>query len=341
MKNQLRLALPRLAQITPESIIAFALFDRNNRLLRSGKLPLKQLAAAVPAQHVQAILDPGDAIVATVHLPPLPAKRLDEAAQASVEPMALSDIADLCIAHGPRAVDGSVCIAWTQRRPLLEAWQQLADAGLKLAAIVPFALALPEGDPYPNQPLALPVDARWQTPLPRWSLARPEWRPASQSRRWRGAGLWAGAAAMLWLLGLHIYAAQLGSEARALQVSTEQAVRTAFPSITVIIDPIQQARTQRDMLRLARGAASQDDFMPLSLGAAKVLDFADGHVASLHYEKGKLTLILAEGYMPPSNEAALHQAAAVQSLTLEKDANTAHTWYFRRADTLAARETRQ
>lgn len=341
MKNQLRLALPPLAQITPESIMAFALFDRNNRLLRSGELPLKQLAQAVPVEHVQAILHPGDAIVVTIHLPPLPAKRLDAAVQASVEPMALSDIANLCIAHGPRAADGGICIAWTERRPLLEAWQQLGNAGLKLIAIVPFALALPEDDPHPDQPLAPPIDARWQAPLPHWSLAQPEWRPASQTRRWRGATLWAGAAAALWLLGLHIYAAQLGGEARTLQASTEQAVRTAFPSITVVIDPIQQARTQRDMLRLASGAANQDDFMPLSVGAAKVLDFADGHVASLHYEKGKLTLVLAEGYTPPSNEAALHQAAAVQSLALEKDTNNIHTWHFRRAEAQTVRETRQ
>jgi general secretion pathway protein L len=339
MKNRLRLALPPLAHITPESIMAFALFDRDNRLLRSSELPLEQLAQAVPVEHVQAILHPGDAIVVTVNLPPLHAKRLDAAVQASVEPMALSDIADLCIAYGPRAADGSVCVAWTERRALLKAWRQLGDAGLKLSAIVPFDLALPADDLHPGQPLALPVDARWQAPLPRWSLARPEWRPASQTHRWRGAALWAGAAALLWLLGLQIYAAQLRSEAHALHVSTEQAVLTAFPYITVIIDPVRQARAQRDMLRLAGGEASEDDFMPLSLGAAKVLDFADGHVASLHYEQGKLTLVLAEGYTPPSNEAALHQAAAAQSLTLEKDDSAANTWHFQRAGARAARET--
>lgn len=321
--------------------MAFALFDRNGVLLRSGELPLDQLAQAVNVEHVQAILHPGDAIVVTVNLPPLPVKRLSAAVQASVEPMALSDIADLCIAHGPRAADGSTLVAWTERRALLEAWQKLGDAGLKLAAIVPFELSLPGSDPQPNQPLALPVDARWQTPLPHWSFARPEWRPASQTHRWRSAALWAGGAALLWLLGLQIYAAQLRGEARTLQASTEQAVRTAFPSISVIIDSVQQARNQRDMLRLASGTASADDFMPLALGAAKVLNFADGHIASLLYKNEKLTLVLAEGYTPPADEAALHQAAAVQSLVLEKDDNAAHTWHFRRTSTQAIREVHQ
>lgn len=341
MKSRLRLALPPLGRITPESIMAFALFDRNGVLLRSGELPLDQLAQAVPVENVQAILYPGDAIVVTVNLPPLPAKRLNAAVQGSVEPMALSDIADLCIVHGPRAADGSTPTAWTERQKLLDAWQTLGNAGLRITAIVPFELSLPGSDPHPSQPLALPVNARWQAPLPHWSFARDEWRPASHTRRWRGAALWVGAAALLWLLGLQIHAAKLRGEARALQASTEDAVRAAFPSIPIIIDPVRQAQSQRDMLRLASGTASTDDFMPLALGAAKVLSFAEGHVASLRYKNGKLTLVLAEGYTPPTDEASLQQAAAVQSLVLEKDDKVAHTWHIQRASAPAIRETRQ
>jgi len=311
--------------------MAFALFDRGGDLLRSGELPLQELARTVPVDRVEAILHPHDAIVVTAQLPPLPARRLDAAVQGSVEPLTLGDVTELCIAHGPRAADGSVRIAWASRQALLDAWRCLADAGLRLAAIVPHALALPDGDPHPQQALALPVDARWRAPLPGWSLARPEWRPVSSTHRWRGAARWAGAAALLWLLGLNLYAAQLRGEAQAVQASTEQAVRRAFPSIGIVIDPVRQAQGARDRLRLADGAASEDDFMPLVLGAAGVLGFAAGHVASLHYEKGVLTLVLAEGYEPPANEAALHQAAAVRSLALQKDADAAHTWHVRRA----------
>jgi len=321
-------------------VLAFALFGRGGNLLRSGELPLEELARAVPVDHVEAILHPHDAIVVTAQLPPLPARRLEAAVRGSVEPLALSDTAELCIAHGPRAADGSVCIAWTGRHALLDAWRRLADAGLGLAAIVPHALALPADDPHPRQALALPVDARWRAPLPRWSLARPEWRPVSSTHRWRNAALWAGAAALLWLCGLNIYAAQLRGEARAVQASTEQAVRKAFPSMGILMDPVRQVQGVRDRLRLADGAAADDSFMPLVLGAADVLGFAAGHVASLRYEQGILTLVLAEGYEPPANEAALHQAAAVRSLALRKDDGAAHTWQVRRAGPPESRKER-
>lgn len=332
MKSRLRLALPPLNLVAPDAVVAFALHDRNGQLLRSGQLPLDQITQAMPVDQVQAILHPGDAIVVTLNLPPLPTKRLSAAVQSSVEPMALSDVSDLCIAHGPRAADGGVCVAWADRTTLLQAWRQLETLGLRVNALVPFSLAVPENDPYPDQALQLPADTRWQTPLPSWSLAKAEWRPVSKNKRWHSALLWSGAAVVLWLAGLQIYAAQLRSEASTLTASTEAAVRSSFPSISVILDPVKQARNQRDMLRQSSGEAIDGEFMPLALGAAQILAFAEGHVASLEYEKGNLTLVLTEGYTPPSNEAALHQAAAAQSLLLAKDDQAAHTWHIRQAD---------
>lgn len=330
MKNRLRLALPPLTQITTESVMTFALFNRGGQLLRSGELPLAELAQALPVDNVQAILHPDDAIVVTISLPPLQAKRLDAAVQASVEPMALSDISNLCIAYGPRTSNGDICVTWAERGALLRVWQLLSDAGINLVALVPQALALPKNDPHPELPLTLPIDTRWQAVLPSWSLARPQWRPAAKARRWRGAAWWTAAAALVWLVGLQVYAAQLRTQARQLQASTEQAIRTAFTSVSVIIDPVRQAQNERDKLRLANGVAGDDDFIPMAIAAAKILPFADGHVTALHYQNGQLSLVLAEGYTPPSNETALHQAAAVQSLILEKDDKSTHTWRIRR-----------
>lgn len=216
----------------------------------------------------------------------------------------------------------------------------LHEAGLKLDAIVPFELALPENDPRPDMPLALPADARWLAPLPAWSLARPEWRPARPAQRWRLPLIWAAAAVLLWVAGLNLYAAQLRNEAQALRAGAEQAVRTAFPAIAAVLDPLRQARGQRDMLRAAHGMAGHDDFMPLALDAARVLNFAAGHVSVLSYGEGRLTLVLAEGYVPPADETGLRQAAAAESLTLQKDAGQAHTWHVRRIDAPADREAR-
>ncbi len=110
----------------------------------------------------------------------------------------------------------------------------------------------------------------------------------------------------------------------------QASVLTSFPKIPVVIDPLRQAQTQRDALRLAGGAAADDDFMPLALAAAQVLVFAQSHVHSMRYEKGLLSLTLAEGYVPPANEAALAQSASAQQLLLQKDQTQPHVWHVRR-----------
>lgn len=338
MKNHLRIALPPLAQLNPEYPVAFALFNARGKLLKSGIEPVQQLAARTATRHAQAILHPGDAVVAEIHLPPLPTRKRAAAVQARVEPMTLSELDALCIAHGPLAADGSLPVAWADRHSLVNAWRILDAAGLKLDAIVPLELALPEEDPTPHAPLTLPVDHRWQAPIPGWSLAQPAWRPRGRMDHWRGALRWTGAAALLWLAGLQLYAAQLKGEVQAVQARQEQAVRAAFPSIGPVIAPLQQVRNQLDMLRLDHGIAGQDDFMLLALESAHVLHFAAGHVDALRYQDGQLTLTLAEGYVPPSDETALQRAATARSLTLHKNADSPHIWHISRAGTVVTTE---
>lgn len=330
MKNHLRLALPPLASLRPESTIAFALLDRNAAVLRSGELQLSQLSGAVPATGVQAILHPDDAVIVTLNVPALSGNRLDLAVQSLAESMALSDTEALCIIHGPRQENGSAIVAWTDREPLMRAWRLLAEAGLNIQQLTPLPLALPAQDSDRNRQLALPADARWCQPLPKWSFARPEWRPAADQRRWRGPLAWAAVAAAVWILGLNIYAAQRSAEARALTASTEQSVRRAFPELSVIIDPLRQAENARDALRLARGTSSNDDFIPLALAAARTLNGAEGRVARLVYDKGELQLGFNEGFTAPP-EASLGQAAATQGLDIRKDETLENTWIIRRA----------
>jgi len=330
MRQHLRVALPPLTTLTLDTSIAFVLIDREGHAARSGQLPLAELGAQAGPEPVHAVLHPDDAIVADITVPPVSSQRLDAAVISSIEPMTLSDVRELCVAHGPRAASGAVTVAWTARRPLEEAWSLLAGAGLDIAAFVPHSLALPADDPRPFQPLELPVQARWLAALPAWSLAREESRPASASGRWRRAIYWTSAAALVWIIGLNWYAAQLGKQVSTLQRDMQNAVLQAFPQIPVVIDPVRQAQNQRDALRLAQGTAADDDFMPLALATAQILDFAQGHVRGLRYENDVLTLTLAEGYAPPTNEAALAQAASVQQLLLEKDKTEAHVWHARR-----------
>src|SRR3546814_3230311 len=105
-----------------------------------------------------------------------------------------------------------------------------------------------------------PGSTRTDTLFPYTTL----FRSASASGRWRKAIYWSVAAAAVWLIGLNWYAAQLSHEVETLQKNMEQAVIQAFPQVPVVIDPLRQAQNQRDALRLAQGAAAEDDFMPRS-----------------------------------------------------------------------------
>jgi general secretion pathway protein L len=292
---------------------------------------LRDLAAQADAARVYAILHPEEAIVAGIKVPPVPAQRLDAAVAGTIEPMILSDVGEVCVAHGPRAADGEVTVAWTARRPLARAWAVLVEAGLNVVAFIPQALALPANDPRPGDPLALPAGSRWLAPLPAWSLARDELRPASARGRWRRPIYWACAAAAIWVAGLNGYAAQLDNQVHTLRHTVQASVKEAFPQISVVIDPVRQARNERDALRLAQGVAADDDFISLTSAAAQVLEFAQGHVRGMRYEDGVLSLMLAEGYSPPANEAVVAQSASARQLLIAKDETQPHVWHARRA----------
>src|SRR5690606_37198349 len=92
MKPQLRLALPPLASLTAATTILFVLLDRNGRVARSGEMSPAQLSAIAPSGRAHAILQPGEAVVATIDLPPLPARRRHAAVLGQIEPMVLDDL---------------------------------------------------------------------------------------------------------------------------------------------------------------------------------------------------------------------------------------------------------
>lgn len=330
MRQHLRVALPPLSQLVRDSILPFVQVDTQGGVARAGQVSLAELGGQSGSGPVYAILHPDDAIVASTTLPPVPARHLDAAVTASIEPMTLSDIDDLCVAHGPRAQDGTVTVAWTARRPLEDAWALLVAVGVNVVAFIPHTLAIPDTDPQPDHPLELPAGPRWLAPLPVWSLARSAARPPSTRSYWRRPVYWVAAAVVVWVVGLNVYAARLGHQVQALQHEMRLAVMQAFPQVQVVIDPVRQAQQQRDALRRLQGDAVDDDFVPLALAAANVLDFSEGRVRALHYTQGVLTLTLAEGYVPPANEAALAQSASVRQLKLEREDSKPHVWRVQR-----------
>ena len=322
MKNLLRIALPPLRTFGDDAPIAFALLGRDTRVLRAGELPLHQLPQAAAGARVQAVLHPADTVITALSLPPLSRKHFATAVAALVEPLTLSSPQDLAIGHGPRADDGRVEVAWTDRAALARAWRRLTDAGLAVADIVPTAAVLPASDPSPEAPLSLPIDTRWQLPARRWSLALPELRPATAPlARWRAPLLWGVAAALVWLIGLNLHASQLRGEAQGLRQAMQQQVRQAFPDIPVVVDPLKQATQRRDSLRASQGTSSESDFMPLAMAAAQLLPAGRHRVVSLRYDDGALQLGLDEDEdaSTAAPDAGLVQQAAALGLSLTRN----------------------
>lgn len=330
MQKKLRIALPSCVDLTPETVCAFALLSRNGALLRKGELPLRLIAASLSVKSAYLILPPNESTVVNITLPPVKARQMNAAVISSIEPMALTDIADLCIAYGRRGPGGNLVVAWAERNSIISIWNLLVSVGLHVSGIVPHALL--ENTDSQSVP---PVDSLWLSRLPDLSFDSDELRPGSQLGRWLPSLYWAIAAALLWLLGLQIYAIQMRNEAQFLQRSIERSVQEHFPQIPVVIAPVKQARDALEDMRLAQGMAKGNDFITLALDSAASLDFLVGNVKELHYENGILTLKFLENFSLPDNWEQYFQAAERQSLILKKDKGAAaHNLKIRRPSDL-------
>lgn len=321
MKTHLRIALPRLRELSPESVVVFALMDRDCTILRAGELALTELAAAVPARKIQAVLHPADTVATRLVVPPLSGPRLDAAVDALVEPLTLSATESLAVGHGPREADGLACIAWTEREPLARAWRTLAEAGLQAVHFYPTSEVLAPEDGNRTDALGLPVDARWQYNAPAWSLSLPALRPAATgASRWSTPLYWGAAATLLWLVGLNLYAGQLSREASGLRSAMQRQVANAFPDIPVVVDPLKQAEQRRDSLRASQGEVSENDFIPLAQAAARLLPDTRNRVMLAHYQNDALKLVVEnDDNATTSPDAGPMQQAAGMGLLLERN----------------------
>jgi general secretion pathway protein L len=147
-----------------------------------------------------------------------------------------------------------------------------------------------------------------------WSWALPTGKTSAQgaAHRWlRPAVGWAGVTVVAWLLGLNLYASQVAAEGQALTRQMAAQVKAAFPDVSVVLNPLQQARQLRDARNKAgTGNVELADFGALARASAALLTQAEGQVQSLDFEDGQLRVRWREGARPSTDELKALQGRA-------------------------------
>ncbi|SAI69113.1 general secretion pathway protein L [Bordetella ansorpii] len=397
-KLSLRVALPALHAMRPDTVVSCAHVTRHGEVQFEGELPLRDIAARWPGQPVHFLLHPSDVALASVPVPPLSGARLDAAITTAAEPLVLGDLSSVVLAHGPRGDNGEAMLAWVEREALEQAMKRIADCKLKVAGCYPAPFFLPvsetgwtatlTGDsllvrtgtdgamvyPLPadvdmttgQQPAELtfiaaevqqaapgavawigacpawwplvspapctlaPPSQRWAGALPGWSL-NPSADKSVHSQDWREPLAWVAGAAVLWMLGLNLYAGRLANEGAALQQHMSQRVRTVFPELPTVLNPLQQSRQQRDARIAAQEQGAAGEFAALLRLSAQTLPFSSGEVRELRYVPGELTLqTRAAGAPAGQSEPAWVQEARKAGLTVESGEPSGN-WRIRRA----------
>ncbi|MDZ4190968.1 MAG: type II secretion system protein GspL [Pseudomonas sp.] len=168
-------------------------------------------------------------------------------------------------------------------------------------------------EPPPFTAVALvPAEQAWTGPAPACNLLQGLHQHAhGKPRWWRAAGSCA-MAVLVWTLGLNMYAIHMADEGQALKAQMVSRVQQVFPELPIILNPLQQARQQRDA-RLSGGTAGGEvTFTVLVQQASHHMPFMTGAVERLDFEGDELRLTpRAPARKPPTNSAwqtALAQA---------------------------------
>ncbi|MGJ7573590.1 type II secretion system protein GspL [Variovorax sp. RB2P76] len=146
-----------------------------------------------------------------------------------------------------------------------------------------------------------------------WTWALPTGKTSAQgaAHRWlRPAVGWAGVTVVAWLLGLNLYASQVAAQGQTLTRQMAAQVKAAFPDVSVVLNPLQQARQLRDARKAGGSDAEPTDFGALARASAALLTQAEGQVQSLDFEDGQLRLRWREGARPSTDELKTLQGRA-------------------------------
>lgn len=139
-----------------------------------------------------------------------------------------------------------------------------------------------------------PAHQGWQH-LQRWgrALIQPEWRPA----RWGLIAL-----VLMLVLGLNARWWQLSSQAHRLKAGIENAVKTTFPEIPVVLDAPLQIRQALQTLRQRTGANDPADFTVLLGAAAAAWPPGAPPAQKMQFDNGNL-VVTRSAWSPQQQQA--------------------------------------
>ncbi len=139
---------------------------------------------------------------------------------------------------------------------------------------------------------APPVDPAWS--LLQFEYARGTGSGETRWREWRWPLMLGAACVLVAVAGLNLHWLKLARERDALQARIEADVKAAFPGVTMLVDPVAQAKRQ---IALAMGGR-EDAYFRLSAALAQGLGAptaAAAPVRSLEYRGASLRAKLAPG----------------------------------------------
>ncbi|WP_256581543.1 type II secretion system protein GspL [Pseudomonas sp. QC2] len=138
-----RIALPPLNSLTPDTELAFARLDRNGRVSQTGVSTLALLGQTAQSQSVECFLHPMDSVLTQLQLPPLSAAKTQAAVMCAAQALILGRIEQMHIAHSPGDADGHVFLSWLPTSVLERFGEVLSQHRLKLRGLYPAPYGLP------------------------------------------------------------------------------------------------------------------------------------------------------------------------------------------------------
>ena len=177
------------------------------------------------------------------------------------------------------ALRGISCSASKDAAPPVEAKLALEQAGESerpQAIVVDGEFPAREWTDALGVPVVAPEAAEGRAEPIALELLQYELAPRLASwRAWRVPAAIAALLALTWLVGLNVDAWLMRSEERALRDRMEATLRGAFPSTTVVLDPVAQMRRGVADLRAGAGSSDPRDFLPLASAVARAVPASD------------------------------------------------------------------